>query len=608
MNRRVLVIDDNEAIQADFLKILAPDAAVSDDLLAAEAELFGDQPALPERTRFEVVTASQGREGLERARAAAAAGTPFAMAFVDMRMPPGWDGLETIQHLWAELPDLEIVICTAFADYSWEEIFARLGQTDRLLIVKKPFDHVEVLQVASALTHKWNLQQQARRTLADLEELIEERTRDLVRARDALLDLNSELSAARDAAEAANRSKSLFLANVSHELRTPMTAILGYAEELRDLPNQTVPIGDHAEAIDTMARNADHMIGVIGDLLDISRLEANRLDVESIPCQPLHIVADVVELLAPRARRRGTRLEVTYATPVPIRIHSDPLRLRQIVLNLVDNALKFTRDGKVTIAVVLAHDPADGEPRLRIEITDNGVGMDAVTIARLFQPFEQAERATARKFGGTGLGLAISRRLANLLGGDIEVESTPGQGSRFTLEIATGPLAGVALIESPNQLQRESITARPAVPHFETSGLEILLVEDGPDNQRLISHVLRRVGCEVALAENGQEALDAIASAGRTFDLVLMDMQMPVMDGLTATRLLRERGSTLPILALTANAQPIDRDTCLLAGCDAFLTKPINRHALVATIAELTGRKTIPQAPTVPASTNRCRP
>lgn len=197
LNRRVLVIDDNEAIQGDFRKTPHRRRRARDEFLLAEAELFGAEPPAGDRVSFELVTASQGREGLEKVREAAAAGHPFAVVFVDMRMPPGWDGLETIERIWAEQPEIEMVICTAFSDYSWEETIRRLGRTDRLLIVKKPFDHIEVLQVASALTHKWNLQQESLRTLARLGELVRERTDDLERARDELLDLNGQLVRAR---------------------------------------------------------------------------------------------------------------------------------------------------------------------------------------------------------------------------------------------------------------------------------------------------------------------------------------------------------------------------------------------------------------------------
>jgi signal transduction histidine kinase len=591
LNRRVLVIDDNEAIQADFRKILTPPATVSDDLLAAEAELFGDVVAATQRVVFDLATASQGQEGLAKVRAAAAAGQPFAMAFVDMRMPPGWDGLETIERIWAEFPEIEMVICTAFSDYSWEETIRRLGRTDRLLIVKKPFDHVEVLQVASALTHKWNLQQQSLRMLTRLGDLVRERTDDLERARDELMAVNGQLVLARDAAEAANRSKTIFLANISHELRTPMTAILGYAEELQDHMAGRGLQDIERRALETIRRNAQHMVRIIGDLLDAAKLEAGKLAVERVQCAPLHVLANVVELLRPKAAGKGIQLAVACATAVPLTVQSDALRLRQVLLNLIDNAIKFTATGRVDIRIGLESGPT---PRLWFEIADTGIGMPPEVLSRLFRPFEQADLSTTRRFGGTGLGLAITRQLVELLGGTIEVHSRLGEGSCFRVAIATGPLDGVETIASWGQLPPEPVEEAP-LPSCHAGGMRVLVVEDGTDNQRLITHILARAAYDCETVDNGQACLDRLAAPDASFDVVLMDVQMPVMDGLTATALLRQRGCRVPIVALTANAMASDQQACIAAGCDAFLTKPIDRRELVRLVGALGARTRAPQ-------------
>jgi two-component system sensor histidine kinase/response regulator len=583
MNRRVLVIDDNEAIHADFRKILTPAPVASDALLAAEAELFGT-PRLPsERVQFDLVTATQGREGHELVVRAQADGQPFAMAFVDMRMPPGWDGLETIQRIWADCPEIEIVICTAFSDYSWEETVRRLGRTDRLLIVKKPFDHTEVLQVASALTHKWNLQQQARRTLADLSALVRERTRDLERARDDLLALNRELVHARDAAEAANRSKTLFLANISHELRTPMTAIIGYTEELQ-LHLQHLPATSaEREALETIRRNAQHLVVIIGDLLDMSKIEAGKLTVERIATDPLRVVDEVVTLLRPKAAARQLTLTCEYATPMPVRVQTDPLRFRQILVNLIDNAIKFTTTGGVRVVLSLATD----EPRLTVAVHDSGVGIAPDALARLFQPFEQADASTSRRYGGTGLGLAISRQLALLLGGSLEVDSTPGRGTCFTVTLAAGNLDGVAVRTAPGDRPAEAPAPAPAVAPAHGPRARVLIAEDGRDNQHLLQRILERAGYDAEIVPDGVQCMQRVLQATPPIDLILMDVQMPVLDGLAATTRLRADGCRLPIVALTANAMQGDEDACRAAGCDAFLTKPIDREQLVQTIARL---------------------
>jgi len=588
LNRRILVIDDNEAIHADFCKVLTPATAVSDDLLATEAALFGDAAPKGDHVEFDVTCASQGEEGYHLVRKAAAEGKPYAMAFVDMRMPPGWDGLETISRIWAEYPDIEMVICTAFSDYSWEQTLDRLGRTDRLLIVKKPFDPVEVLQVASALTHKWNLQQQAAQRVEDLSRLVSERTKDLERARNEMVELNGELITARDAAEAANSSKSMFLANISHELRTPMTAIVGFADEVHDRLNGRNAFEEETKALETIRRNARHMIGIIGDLLDVSKLEAGKLSAERIPCEPLHIANEVIEMLLPKALDKGLQLQLNFKTAVPTRIESDPLRLRQILLNLVDNAIKFTAEGSVTLTIWLEQLGAiTDNSQLFVSVKDSGTGMTSETLQRLFTPFEQADVSTTRKFGGTGLGLAISRQLAQLLGGDIQVDSQDGEGSTFLVSVATGPLTTARMVTHPSQLSSLT-TEAPSPVAIEAPDTRVLLVEDGLDNQRLIKTMLKRAKCTVESANNGAECLDRMAAEDANFDVILMDLQMPVMDGLTATRHLRKDGATLPIIALTACSSPSDEANALEAGCDAFLTKPINRGHLIQTIASIT--------------------
>ncbi|MCB9879258.1 MAG: response regulator [Planctomycetes bacterium] len=571
LNRRVLVIDDNEAIHADFRKVLTPAPRVSQDLLDAEAALFGEpQATTGPRTEFELTTASQGREGYQMVAEAHAAGRPFAMAFVDMRMPPGWDGLQTIEAIWRDFPDIEMVICTAFSDYSWEETIARLGHTDRLLIVKKPFDHVEILQVACALTHKWNLQQQSRNLLDNLSELVRDRTAELEQARDALLANNEVLRAAKDAADAANRSKTMFLANVSHELRTPMTSIVGYAQELEDRVGDAGGSFD-AEAITTIRRNAEHLMGLIHDLLDLTKLDSGKMVVEHAACDPRKLLAEVESLLRQKATGAGLTLRTSCSEAVPAQVRSDRLRLRQILVNLVGNAVKFTERG--TVEVVMDHDAI--AEQLIIDVRDTGIGMTAEQLTRVFQPFEQADVSTTRRFGGTGLGLAISLQLAQALGGDLVAESELGAGSCFRLTIHAPALRDVT----------PTCTAAQLTPTPEL-GARVLLVEDGRDNQRLIQHLLRRVGCSVEIAENGQQCLDRLRAPDTAFDLVLMDMQMPVMDGLTATRTLRRSGYKLPIVALTANALATDELACQEAGCDAFLSKPIDRALMYRVVAE----------------------
>ncbi|MFQ5413223.1 MAG: response regulator [Phycisphaerae bacterium] len=401
-----------------------------------------------------------------------------------------------------------------------------------------------------------------------------------------------ELRRAKAAAEAADLAKSEFLANMSHEIRTPMTAILGFAENIAG--NVTDPA--NVAAIATVRRNGEYLLHIINDSLDLSKIEAGKTAVEQIPCKPCEIIAEVASLVRVRADAKGLAFNIEYIGAIPATILSDPIRLRQILINLIGNAIKFTENGAVRLIVRLVRD-LDGDqghgpeqPYLQFDILDTGIGMSDEQAAILFRPFTQADTSTTRTFGGTGLGLTISKRFAELLGGGITmVKSELGVGTRFRAIVATGPLDGVAMIEDPMSATRvaDSGIAVAKGSRTDLCGCRILLAEDGPDNQRLISFVLEKAGAHVTVEANGKRALDAALAArddGKPFHVILMDMQMPVMDGYSATRQLRDRNYTAPIIALTAHAMGGDRDKCLKAGCDDYATKPIHRERLIKVI------------------------
>lgn len=321
----------------------------------------------------------------------------------------------------------------------------------------------------------------------------------------------------------------------------------------------------------------------------MSKIEVGMMSVEHIKTMPAQIVKEAASLMQPRAEGKGIALVVKYDTPIPEQIESDPTRLRQILLNLIGNAVKFTEAG--TVAIRVSADP--DLQLLRLSVVDTGIGMNPEQCDRIarFDAFNQADGSTTRKYGGSGLGLRISNSLAQLLGGRIEVESVVGAGSTFTVTVATGDLASVRMLSPDEIIQSTGPTDQEQTKRADDTGgkpldgLRLLLAEDGPDNQRLISYILKQAGADVLVAGNGQIAIDKVHDAcigGDLFDVILMDMQMPILDGYEATRQLRQKDYTGPIIALTAHAMAEDRQKCLAAGCDDFATKPIDRSKLIA--------------------------
>jgi PAS domain S-box-containing protein len=388
------------------------------------------------------------------------------------------------------------------------------------------------------------------------------------------VELREELEQARRRAESANRAKSEFLANMSHEIRTPLTAIIGFAEA--GLDHDQTPT-ERGESLRAIVDNGRHLRALIDDILDLSKIEAERLEVETVPVDLIDMVFGCHAALRAEADAKGLALEIHLMPPLPRVLNTDPTRFKQILYNLCNNAVKFTERGEVR--TVISCDPA--LQQLTFTVVDQGIGMDATQVAQVFEPFVQGDASTTRRFGGTGLGLSISRRLAKRLGGDIDVISEPGVGSVFVLSIATGPLRREDLVDDPRNLSPPPCkdARRSRIP--EVSG-RILLAEDNPYNQKLIGLYARKTGAEVSVVENGEQAVEQ-ALAGQ-FDLILMDLQMPVMGGIEAVTLLRQTLYDGPIVALTAHSMIGDREKVLAAGCDAFLTKPVDWQLLFEAI------------------------
>jgi PAS domain S-box-containing protein len=686
-NHRILVIDDNQAIHDDLRKILLGEVKTQERLQDDEVLLFGIE-AVP-ITRFEIDSAYQGQEGLAKLEQSLAEGRPYAMAFVDVRMPPGWDGVETITRLWQVYPNLQVVVCTAYSDYSWNGIQRRLGQSDNLLILKKPFDNIEVIQLAHALTRKWLVSGQAQARLEDLDRMVAQRTAELQAANHriemqyvekaaaeaafravfesspigiTLADLNGcyvdvnpameklmgvprasvigrdpvelgwaadpedltafrraidenrdvdsqeltyygaklerrtgllwmrkvaiagvghllcfvldiserkrmeeELVRARLGADAAARAKGEFLANMSHEIRTPLYGILGLSSLLEE---ESIP--DHLRPMMGLIRTSGEVLRrVLDDVLDFSKIDSGKLELEEKPFDLRACLEWSFELFRKPAADKHLEYSLRLDDKLPARVSGDATRLRQVAANLMSNAVKFTHRGSVLMDVQLAEmAPPNGRYLIRISVRDTGIGIPEDRIGRLFQSFSQVDASTNRRYGGTGLGLAICKRLVEMMGGDIRVESRAGEGTTFEFTFSAGVAAGAECVAEA--ARSESLKR-----------LSILVAEDNKVNQIVTVRMLQKMGYQVDLACDGASAISSVEA--NSYDIVLMDVHMPGVDGLEAARRIRRMPtaqSSVPIVALTASASDEDRSQCLAAGMNDYLSKPIEIHAL----------------------------
>ncbi|MCA9322008.1 MAG: response regulator, partial [Planctomycetes bacterium] len=384
-----------------------------------------------------------------------------------------------------------------------------------------------------------------------------------------------------------DQAKAAFFANMSHEIRTPLTSVLGFTDLmlLSDMTEQEIE-----DSLRTVRNNGRHLLALINNILDFSKIDADHMVVESIECSLPALLAEVASIARPLAIQKKIDFDVELASPIPALIRSDPVRLKQVMLNLTSNAIKFTETGRVVVRVRENGSSDDGT--LTIEVEDTGIGIQPSAFQAILKPFEQADESTTRRFGGTGLGLAISSRLITLLGGELEISSLPGQGSTFRVRLPGSLAVGdqkcsQILPEQATPTENGAQTRQPLEGH-------VLLADDARDNQLLIGRFLESLGLRVTIAEDGavacEKAIEAMTSSD-PFDLILMDVQMPRCDGLTATRRIREFGYSGPIVALTANAFEGDRKLCLDAGCDDYATKPVDWNALYATLKAQVGAK-----------------
>ena len=564
---RILVVDDNAAIHLDFRKLLSSND--EGDLTQAELDLFGESsgalPGSTAATQYEIDSAYQGEEALALVEKSIEEGCPYRMAFVDIRMPPGWDGIDTIGRLWKVDPQLEVVICSAYSDYSWRQIVNRLGRTDQFLVLRKPFDAIEVRQLALSLTAKSALRDVQLRHMEKLARVVNERTR------------------AISAAESASRAKSNFLANMSHEIRTPLNGVTGMLELL----SSTTLDEQQQRYVHGAQSSADCLMSLINGILDFSKIEQGMLELDPVDFNLHQLIHDVADIMAPAARKSGLEIVCELSPDLPQWVSADNGRLRQILLNLVSNAVKFTEKGRVSIEAQKQYTDI-GDLMVRIAVSDTGIGIPVDRRHRLFKLFSQVDGSTTRRFGGTGLGLALCKKLVELFGGEIGVESESEKGSTFWFTVCLQPPSEEHCEEKAETNGVSDLIQREPLTEQSSRDFRVLVAEDYEINQVVVREFLRRFGLECEIVGDGQVAVDQAKSGD--FDMILMDCQMPLMDGLQAARIIRDaetpehglsrNGRRIPIIALTANAVAGDREECLEAGMDDYLTKPITCQAL----------------------------
>lgn len=574
---RLLIVDDNHAIHEDINSILSLFINEnSKDRNNLEEELFNHSSTSSPKPinnipHFTIDSAYQGNEAVEKVKKAVKEEKPYSLIFIDVRMPPGMDGIQTIKEIWKIAPNTEVVICTAFSDYSWNEIIKVLGYTDHLQFIRKPFDNIAIQQTTLSLTKKWTLDRINRKHIEDLEQAVDIRTNELQTMVTHLSDLKKE-------AELANEAKSLFVSNVSHEIRTPLNGIMG----MTDLLLMTELDEEQKELAETINSSGHSLLSIVNDVLDFSKVESGKMELEDIQFNPEEIIHSAVNTITPLCQKKSIEINSYIDPNIPDIITGDSERLRQILLNLLSNAAKFTEIGKIDIRASLVSSLEDTNAKIKITVKDTGIGISQDKQNVIFNSFTQADSSTTRKFGGTGLGLSITKKLVDLMDGTIEVVSEEGAGSEFICIITFSTIEPLkkghkkepkADFIRNNSTSKTSLTKEISESHSDS---KILIVEDNDINRKLLKRLISKIGYSTEVAENGKIALQMIEE--KDYNLIFMDVRMPVMDGIEATEKIRvlsdPKKKNVPIIATTANALPEDKKMCLESGMSDFISKP----------------------------------
>ena len=577
-NRRVLLVDDEQA-NLDFLLSTLGESVEQQQELEEGIDQLMDAMGLSDANseeseideEFEITTATQGIDAVNAVLHAQQEGRPFAIALIDMRMPPGIDGLETARQIRQISNEIEIVITTAYSDYTLDEIRQVLG--DNFSFMGKPFSGDEVSQRVIEGCSKWSSIHQTHSSHQALLSLAEEMQQEIRLRRETERKL-----------EHANKTKDDFLSSMSHELRTPLTTIIGYNEVLREEP--LIPM-QYREMLDSSILAGKTLLQLVNDILDMSKLRSGKFELNEQPFDLQKMLVDLTELIKVYGSELGVAVQLKVAKEVEPWLENhwlgDDIRISQILFNLLSNAVKFSDGhGEVILRLGLVAKPQTSAPGLqyfKLQVKDHGVGMSKEVLSRLFTPFEQADSSTSRRFGGTGLGLFIAQQLVQMMGGTIQVESEEGIGSIFTVEL---PLKETAQKVEPSAAeQNASVSGAVEIPSLEG---RLLLAEDTVQLQRLAALLIEKCGLQIDIANNGREALEM--GVENQYGLILMDMQMPEMDGIEATRALRQQGCETPVVALTANVMQKHQEAFRIAGCSGFLSKPIRRADLYEVLKE----------------------